>query len=355
MESILNVDDYAPGRYARTKILQHAGFNVTEAATGEEALRLAVQYSPPIILLDVNLPDMSGFEVCRQIKRDPRTGATTVLHISATNIQSHHLVEGLDGGADSYLVEPVDPPVLVATIKAFLRARQAEDALRRSNDELERFAYRVAHDLAEPLRTVTAHTRLLERDLGPNLNERSAKSLEYVVSAAIRMRTFIEELLNYSHVGQTNFQSRDLDCGILLALVIQNLDASIQSSGARIISDPLPVLRADPSLEHVFQNLISNAIKYRRQNVPPVIHVSCESDAAMWKFSVRDNGPGIDPRHQLSIFETFQRLHGPEIPGNGIGLALCKKIVETHGGSIGVESESAQGSTFWFTLPKTKD
>ena len=165
MESILNVDDYSPGRYARTKVLQHAGFKVREASTGEEALAMAEEFLPPIILLDVNLPDMSGFDVCKLIKRNPKTGAATVLHISATNIQTHHQVQGLDCGADSYLVEPVDPAVLIATIKAFLRARQAEEALRRSNEELERFAYRVAHDLNEPLRTMAAHTGLLKRNL----------------------------------------------------------------------------------------------------------------------------------------------------------------------------------------------
>ena len=152
--------------------------------------------NPSLILLDVNLPDMSGFEVCRQIRKDPKTGSTTVVHISATNIQPQQQVEGLDGGADSYLVEPVDPDVLVATIKAFLRARQAEEALRRSNEELERFGYRVAHDLSEPLRTMIAHTQLLGSNLGPQLTENSSKSLNLVIDAASRMQTFIDGLLD---------------------------------------------------------------------------------------------------------------------------------------------------------------
>jgi two-component system sensor histidine kinase/response regulator len=352
MESILNVDDYGPGRYARTRVLQHAGFAVREASTGKEALRLVAEHTPPIILLDVNLPDMSGFDVCKQIKRDPRTGATTILHISATNVQTHHQVEGLDCGADSYLVEPVDPAVLIATIKAFLRARRAEDALRRSNEELERFAYRVAHDLSEPLRTMAAHTRLLERDLGPALNEHSSKSLHFVVDAASRMRMFIDGLLNYAHVGHGTFDSVDLDCEAVLGRVVLDLDALIRASGTQVTHDPLPVVPADPALEQVFLNLISNAIKYRREDVPPEIHVSVKPEGAMWEFSVRDNGLGIKTAHQANIFQTFQRLHGPEIPGSGIGLALCKKIVESHGGSIWVQSEIGQGSTFFFSLPK---
>ena len=162
MESILNVDDYGPGRYARTRVLQQAGFNVQEAATGKEALELASTYCPPLILLDVNLPDMSGFEVCRLMRQNPRTLSSTIVHISSSNVLPHHQVTGLNGGADSYLVEPIEPTVLIATVKAFFRAREAEEALRRSNEELEQFSYRVAHDLTEPLRTIVTHTQLMQ-------------------------------------------------------------------------------------------------------------------------------------------------------------------------------------------------
>ena len=180
-QPILNVDDYTPGRYARTKLLRQAGFTVLEAATGKEALDQVSVGRPALVLLDVNLPDMSGFEVCRRIKKDPKTAATTVLHISASNVQVQHQVHGLDLGADGYLVEPIDSAVLVATVKAFLRARQAEDALRRSNEDLERFAYTVAHDLNEPLRTVTAHTQLLARRLGSSPDETNAECVRFIV------------------------------------------------------------------------------------------------------------------------------------------------------------------------------
>jgi signal transduction histidine kinase len=352
MESILNVDDYGPGRYARTRVLQQAGFVVREAATGQQAIDIAAEYATPLILLDVNLPDMSGFEVCRKLRQNPKTVGATILHISASNIQSHHQVEGLDCGADSYLVEPLDPNVLIATVRAFLRARQAEKALRRSNEELEAFGYRVAHDLSEPLRTVVAHSEMLEHKLGPQLDAGSTQSLHFVIAAAKRMQSFIDGLLRYAQMAHPGKNLETFDSETLLAQIASNLEVAVRSSGARITHDPLPAVVADRGLEEVLQNLIGNAIKYRRDGVPPEVHVSAQSDGDFWLFSVRDNGIGIEEQYHDDIFQIFRRLHGQEVAGNGIGLALSKKIVEAHGGTIWVKSEPGVGSTFYFTLLK---
>jgi signal transduction histidine kinase len=352
MASILNVDDYHPARYARSKVLRQAGFEVLEAATGQEALDLTEEHSPMLILLDVNLPDMSGFDVCRQLKKNPKTSATPILHISASSVQSYQQVHGLNSGADSYLVEPIDPGVLVATVNAFLRARKAEDALRHANEELEWFTYRVAHDLSEPLRTVTAHAQLLEMELGEKLDPNSAQCIQFVVDAAQRMRSFIDGLLRYAHAVHADRQIMQVDCEALFQRVTTALDEAIVSTGAKLSHDPLPVVAADAGLEYVFQNLISNAIKYRRADVAPEIHVSAREDADSWFFSVADNGVGIRPQSQKDIFSIFHRLHGNDIPGNGIGLALSQKIIQAHEGAIWVESEPGTGSKFFFTLPK---
>ncbi len=352
MASILNVDDYHPARYARSKVLRQAGFEVLEAATGQEALDLTEEHSPMLILLDVNLPDMSGFDVCRQLKKNPKTSATPILHISASSVQSYQQVHGLNSGADSYLVEPIDPGVLVATVNAFLRARKAEDALRHANEELEWFTYRVAHDLSEPLRTVTAHAQLLRMELGEKLDPNSAQCIQFVVDAAQRMRSFIDGLLRYAHAAHADRQIMQVDCEALFQRVTTALDEAIVSTGAKLSHDPLPVVTADTGLEYVFQNLISNAIKYRRADVTPEIHVSAREDADSWFFSVADNGVGIRPQSQKDIFSIFHRLHGNDIPGNGIGLALSQKIIQAHEGAIWVESEPGTGSKFFFTLPK---
>jgi len=192
---ILNVDDYVPGRYARTKLLQQTGYRVIEAGSGRETLELVLLHKPVLVLLDVNLPDMTGFEVCRRLRSDPQTETLTILHISASSVLTQHQVTGLESGADGYLVEPVEPAVLLATVNAFLRARRAEDEMRKSNEELRWFAYRVGHDLNEPLRTITAYAQLLKNRLGANQQADTSKPLDFIVEGTAKMRFFIEGLL----------------------------------------------------------------------------------------------------------------------------------------------------------------
>jgi light-regulated signal transduction histidine kinase (bacteriophytochrome) len=304
------------------------------------------------VLLDVNLPDMSGFEVCKRIRATPTLAGTTVVHISASSAQSQHQVYGLDAGADSYMVEPVEPEVLIATVKAFLRARQAEDALRRSNEDLGRFSYTVAHELSEPLRTITVHAQLLERRFGAELSGEMAESFQFVMQSARRMRSFIDDLLRYSHATHhTGSNVAAIDVEVIFNQVLFHLDAVIQSKAAKITHDPLPQLVGDARIEHVLQNLIGNAIKYSRPGVAPEVHVSAREKEGAWMFSVRDNGIGIEPQYKEGIFQVFRRLHGRDVAGHGIGLALAQKVVEANGGRIWVESEPGVGSTFYFTVP----
>ncbi len=301
-EFILNVDDYSPGRYARTKVLQQAGFSVLEAASGKETLQILANHKPGLVLLDVNLPDMSGFDVCRQIRRNPETTMMTIVHISASSIQNYHQVDGLEAGADSYLVEPIDPSVLVATIRAFLRTRKAEDALRKSNAELEWFAYRAAHDLNEPLRTITAHTQLLEQKLKGQLDERASESFNFVLNAAERMKSFIDGLLRYATVTHGAMRVTMVECDAILDRAIANLETAIQTSGAKITHDALPVVIADDGLEEVFQNLIGNSIKYRRENVVPEIHISARAESR--SRGIRCYGAGQRDRHRTTTYSS---------------------------------------------------
>jgi PAS domain S-box-containing protein len=235
-------------------------------------------------------------------------------------------------------------------IEAALR-RQARE-LARSNAELEQFAYVASHDLQEPLRMVASYAELLSRRYGEQLDEDAREFIGYMVDGASRMQDLIKHMLDYARAGNHTEQLEATDCNQAVARARRNLEAAIQQSGATFDIAPLPTVIAHRNqLVQLFQNLFSNAIKFRGEAAPH-IQVSSVTTPSAYHFNIQDNGVGIARENQKRIFQLFQRLHGSAIVGgNGIGLAICKKIVERYGGQIGVESEPGQGSRFTFSLP----
>jgi signal transduction histidine kinase len=349
---ILNVDDHDAGRYARTRFLSRAGFSVDEAATGEEALSMVRDRRPDLVLLDINLPDIDGFEICRRIKSDPDTSRLPVIFLSASRLADMDVVEGLEHGGDNYLREPIDPSVLVAMVRSVLRAKSAEDALVRSNEQLRRFAFVVSHELQEPLRMVKSYTQLLAQRYKDAVGEQAHEFVHYTVSGVDRMEKFIHDMLSYSQAAESAFEMKPFPSRTALDWALLELQPAIQESAASITFDELPLVFGDPMrLSQVFKNLIGNAIKYRSAE-EPVINISCTEQGSEYTFCVCDNGIGIDPQYFTNVFTLFRRLHGRELSGSGVGLAICKEIVEHHGGRIWVESKPGAGSQFCFTLPK---
>lgn len=236
--------------------------------------------------------------------------------------------------------------------------RQLEDKaaeLRRSNEDLSEFAYVASHDLRSPLKTVTMYSQLLQRRYRDKLGPEGTELLTEIESATKRLAALIEDLLGFSTSGKRDFSLKPIDADTVLDIVRGNLHAMITESQAVVNSGHLPKLGIDTtSLIQLFQNLVANAIRYRSA-ASPRISISATRDVAYWHFECCDNGVGIPPQHYDRIFEPFKRLHGQEIPGSGIGLALCRKIVERYGGRIWVESTVGEGSTFHFTLPVVDD
>jgi signal transduction histidine kinase len=230
--------------------------------------------------------------------------------------------------------------------------RRYADELTRSNQELQQFAYIASHDLQEPLRMVTSYLQLLERRYHGQLDADADEFIQFAVDGAQRMHELIRDLLAYSRVGTLGGPFVPVDCERVFGQVLDNLKVAIRESEATVTCDPLPAVMADPiQLGQLFQNLIGNAIKFRGQRSPE-IHVSATRHDGDWLISVRDNGIGIEAQYAERIFVIFQRLHTrEEYPGTGIGLAVCKRIVERHGGRIWVESQPGQGATFSFTIP----
>ncbi|MBF8267207.1 MAG: hypothetical protein HW388_715 [Dehalococcoidia bacterium] len=230
-------------------------------------------------------------------------------------------------------------------------AQQAAE-LERSNQELQQFAYVASHDLQEPLRMVASYTQLLARRYQGKLDADADEFIAYAVDGANRMQRLINSLLEFSRVSTQGREPEPTDSAVAFQQAVSNLGMAMEESGAVVTHDPLPTVMADATqLTQVFQNLIGNAIKFHGEE-PPRVHVSAEPKDNEWLFSVRDNGIGIEPEYFDRVFVIFQRLHSRlEYPGTGIGLALCKRIVERHGGRIWVESELGKGTTFYFTLP----
>lgn len=236
-----------------------------------------------------------------------------------------------------------------------LTERAAE--LARSNEDLSQFAHVASHDLRSPLRTIIQLSQLLQRNHEEKLGDDGRKLVNYVVGAGQRMADLIEDLLSYARASaDDNDAASPVDANRQLELALENLTAVITESGAIITHDALPVISINAtSLVQIFQNLIANAIRYRRQEAP-LIHVAAQDQGTVWQFSCKDNGLGVPPEYQKLIFEPFKRLHGTERPGSGIGLAVCKRIIERYRGKIWVESQvNDEGSTFFFTIPKSSD
>jgi light-regulated signal transduction histidine kinase (bacteriophytochrome) len=235
-------------------------------------------------------------------------------------------------------------------------AKQIQEELARSNEDLQQFAYVASHDLQEPLRAIAGCVQLLARRYEGRLDEGADELITHIVQGVERMQSLTNDILDFARINTKNKKFESVDIAHVLQVAIANLEDSLLSSGAVITHDELPRVHADSrQLASVFQNLLGNAIKFRRQ-VPPRIHLFVQRDVGQWRFALKDNGIGIERDYFDRIFVIFQRLHTrTEFPGTGIGLAVCKKIIQRHGGRIWIESEPGKGSTFFFTIPDRQE
>jgi len=339
--------DIRGNRYANALFDVSADINVSQTAEGGPAVR---------IRNFIGERELHGDELPMQaaaLTGQPQTGIELQIE------RPDGVMRALIGGAVPLLNSAGQPRGAVAAFLDITERKQAEDQLRatmeelrRSNAELEQFAYVASHDLQEPLRALAGMVQLLQQRYQDKVDARGQEFIRHAMEAALRMQTLINDLLAFSRVGTRGKPFAPTDVEHLLKALFLSLSVAIRESGAVITHDPLPTVIADElQLMQLLQNLISNAIKFRGEQ-PPQIHLSAERSPEGWRFAVRDSGIGIEPQYFERIFVVFQRLHTRrEYPGTGIGLALCKKIVERHGGRIWVESQPGQGSTFYFTLP----
>jgi signal transduction histidine kinase len=332
---------------------------VQDEAGFAEALRT---HLPEVVLADHNLPNWKGMEVLNVLRRQNLDIPMILVSGALGDVTA---VECIRQGVTDYVLKDslarLPEVVRRALQEKYERSlrQQAEkdlakkvDELARSNADLEQFAYIASHDLQEPLRMVAAYTQLLSERYRGKLDENADKFIGYASEGALRMQVLIQDLLAFSRVGRANASYTSVDCNAVVEEVRKTLGPAIQESGAVMSHADLPTVWADRTqMTQVFQNLTGNAIKFRGEK-PLIVSIKAEKGGENWLFSVSDNGIGISPEFAENIFVVFQRLHTrTEYPGNGIGLAICKKIIERSGGRIWVESQAGSGSTFKFTLP----
>jgi signal transduction histidine kinase len=357
--SILVVDDNEGNREVLCRQLERFGHQVTAAEDGLEALRQMRERSIDLMLLDVMMPGMDGFAVLQEMRKDASIASPSVLIVSAID-EVADVIRCVEAGADDYLTKPFEPLLLNARITAALERKRFRDReqersreLERANEDLQQFAYMASHDLKEPLRTITSYSQLIERR-SKDLDNESQMCLRFIQDAARRMHVLVEDLLAFAKVTRSDTQARaPVDLNEVVRTVRANLDAAIRESGATVHDEPLPPVLGDlQALTQVLQNLVSNSIKYRRPDVTPEIRIYASPCGDQVDIGVADNGLGIEASHTSDIFLPFKRLHGRDIPGTGVGLAVCRNIVERSGGRIWVESAGPdRGSTFHFTAP----
>lgn len=373
-KTILIIDDMPANLGVLTSHLERQGYVAVVAQGGEEGVERAEFVRPDLILLDVMMPGVDGFETCRRLKANEHTRDIPVIFMTALTDTGDKLT-GFAVGAVDYVTKPLNGAEVLARIGTHLtldglrrqlaeqNARlqrevamreQTEAALLRSNTELEQLAYVASHDMQEPLRMVASYLQLVAQRYKGRLDADADEFIGYAVDGAKRMQALINDMLAYSRVGTKARPFEPTDCAKVLETALANLRIALADSRAEVTHGPLPEVMGDPTqLLQLFQNLIGNALKFRGE-APPQVRIEAEPVEGHWRFTVRDNGIGIAPEYHQRIFVLFQRLHGrTEYPGTGIGLAICKKIVERHGGTIGVASEPGAGATFSFTIART--
>ncbi len=382
-QKILIVDDKPANLFTLEQILKDTGVEIIQACNGNEALAATLNHEFALVILDIQMPGMNGYELAECLRSDELTKSLPIIFISAVYSTDYHVFRGYEAGAVDFMVKPYNPDILLSKVRVFLELNRQKVLLKNSREmlalandtleqkvqertaELEEFAFVISHDLQEPLRMVSSFVALLAKRYKDRLDEDADTYINFAIDGADRMREMITGILKYSRINTTGMDCEWVDTNEILDRVLLTFSVRIKQEYVKVIREPLPPVWMNPTkLYQVFQNLMDNAIKFKR-DVPLEIHISTPDlkdlpddftppDAikeGFQVFSVRDNGVGMEQQYAKRIFKVFQRLHGQDTyPGTGIGLSICKKIIERNGGRIWVVSQPGEGTTFYFTL-----
>ena len=361
---LLIVDDRRENLLATQALLRPLGATIVTALSGEEALELVLRNDFALVLLDVQMPGMDGFETARLMKTRPSMANVPIIFVTAISKEDHFATEAAEIGAVDYIFKPINPEILKSKVKVYLDLyRQREEivslnhTLKQQNEELERFAYICSHDMQEPVRMMNAYAGFLAETTSGQLDEASERYVRFIRDNALRMQAMIRDILAFSRIGREDIRMEPVDTQTVFEAVVEEFEPVIAATGARITGHDLPVVETSATLMLVLmQNLVGNALKFQDGARTPEITVTARRDGRFWRFDVRDNGIGVDPAFKDRIFTIFQRFHRKEdYPGTGIGLSTCRKFIELAGGTIDFISRPGEGTVFTFRLPAKGD
>lgn len=371
--NILLVDDQAENLLALEGVLRGPDRKIFKALNGIAALELLIQHEFGLAIIDVHMPELSGFALAELMRNSDDTQSIPIIFVNAGREDDLTTFKGFEVGAVDFLQKPLNEHITKSKVSVFLdlfrqkkllkeqvsaleltrlELEKSKAHLSTSNAELERFAYVASHDMKEPLRTIISYLSLISRECRGKLSAEVDEYIGFTISSAERLSHLLDSLMQLSKIGHGGLEISNVDFGGLVKEILEDLGPQIEQLNASVQVGALPTIQADGNLmRQLLQNLISNSLKYIGAR-PPEIQINCEKTGANWLFTVKDNGIGIAEKDFERIFKSFVRGHSKhDYPGAGIGLSICRSIIEKHGGKIWVKSEKGSGSQFQFVVP----
>ncbi|AOP34069.1 hybrid sensor histidine kinase/response regulator [Leptospira tipperaryensis] len=364
---ILIVDDKPENLIALEVVLKDLDIDLIKALSGNEALKATIHNDFALALLDIQMPEMDGYELAGILREEEKTARLPFIFISAVYTDNLNVFKGYEKGAFSFITKPFQPEILINKVKFFIDKHIQEIALFNLNKDLQKknleleyinaeldsFCYSVSHDLKSPLRAIDGYSKILKEDYAQKFDEEGNRLLDVITSNAMRMNDLIDSLLTLSRLGKKEISKKTIDMNLLIKKVIEEFPHDTLSKNLHLeIQDLHPVMGDLVLLKQVFVNLISNAIKYSAKKENPIIKIESHTQDNSIVYSVQDNGVGFNMEYHNKLFGVFQRLHdGTEFEGIGIGLAIVQRVISRHGGHVWAEGAVDKGATFLLSLP----
>jgi signal transduction histidine kinase len=363
---ILIVDDKPENLVALERLLKNLGVRLYKALSGNEALKLTLHNDFALALLDIQMPGMDGYDLAEILRSDDKTASLPFIFISAIYTDHINIFKGYEKGAFSYITKPFEPKILINKVEFFIEKYRQEHALTKAytilerkvdelktlNEELDAYSYSVAHDLKSPLRAISSYSEILYSKVKNESDKEGQQIVERIRNISKGMSTLIDDILDLSRLNKFEKKNQNINMGDLFTTVFEELKNNVKKRNIKFVKGDMKPVKGDVRMiRQLVTNLLSNALKYTRTKKTTLIEVGGIEMENEYVYFVEDNGVGFNDKYKNKLFHVFERLHKPsEFEGNGVGLAICKRVVKRHNGRIWAESKLNKGTTFYFSF-----